>query len=383
MTVAFLYVAATVLRSTLAFGGDRRVFVLGLLLGWLVLLLSEPALSGLWHPYFAVCVGLQSAIVAVLLMTSDSSDFFAILLAITSMQAMQRWQVRTAAVLIGLFAVLTALSLAGEYGPAQAVAFAAIYTAANVFLAAYALASKRATEARLHNEALAGELQETNRELADYARRAERLAGARERQRLARDLHDSVTQTLFSMTLTAQSALLLLRRGSPQVTVQLDQIDHLARSAISEVSVLSAELPPSPVAAGGLLASLQRHLAERELSDGLTVSLEVEGDEPLQPGDEAAVMRIVQEALNNVAKHAGVPDATVRLRLQRPFRLEIEDRGRGFDTRQADTRGLGLLGMRERAGEIGWNLTVTSSPGAGTRVAAEEASNEGGRGVED
>ena len=69
---------------------------------------------------------------------------------------------------------------------------------------------RRASEARLHNEALVGELRAANRQMADYAHRLERLAGARERQRLARDLHDSVTQTLFSMTLTARSAALLL-----------------------------------------------------------------------------------------------------------------------------------------------------------------------------
>jgi signal transduction histidine kinase len=382
LAVAFLY-AATVLRSVLVFGGDRRVLVLGLLLAWLLLLLSEPAVSGLWRSYFAVCLVLQSVIVAVLLPMSNGSDFFAILLAVSSMQAIQRWKVRTVVVLIGLFAVLVGVALAGQNGAAQAVAFAAIYTAANVFLATYALASKRATEARERNETLAGELRETNRQLADYAARAERLAGARERQRLARDLHDSVTQTLFSMTLTAQSALVLLRRQSPDVAVQLDQIDRLAHGALSEVSMLGAELPSSPLADAGLLASLRRHLADRELRDGLSVSLEVEGDDRPQAGVEPALLRIVQEALNNVVKHAGVSRAAVRLRLRPPFRVEIEDEGGGFDPGRADARGLGLTSMRERAAEIGWSLKVSSSPGAGTRVVAEQVSGEeGDRSVE-
>ena len=89
---------------------------------------------------------------------------------------------------------------------------------------------------------------------------------------------------------------------------------------------------------------------------------------PLSRAESAALLSIVQEALNNVVKHAGTSDATVRLRLRPPCRLEIEDRGRGFDPERADDRGMGLDGMRERAAEIGWSLTVDSSPGAGTRV---------------
>lgn len=376
-TVAFFY-AATVLRSVLVFTGDRRDLVLLLLLVWLALLVAEPALSSVWRPYFTLYVALQSAIVAVLLGMPGFPDFFAILLAVPSMQAMQRWRPGTAVVLIGLFAVLIGLCLADEYGPAQAIAFAAIYTAANVFLAGYALAAKRAAEAKLSNETLAGELQEANRQLADYAQRAKRLAAARERQQLARDLHDSVTQTLFSMTLTAQSALLLLRRDALRAAAQLDQIDHLARSALSEVSLLSSKLPTSPLTEGGLLASLQRHLADRQSKDGLSISLQVDGDDSLPRSDEPVLLRIVQEALNNVVKHAGVSQAAVRLRLRRPFRLEIEDHGEGFETARHDPRGMGLAGMRERAEEIGWRLTVTSSPGAGTHVVATEASSEGG-----
>jgi len=373
LTVAFLYTAA-VLRSVLAFDDGRRLLALALLLAWLALLLVEPALSRRWRPWFAVNVVLQAAAIGMALTLSDSSDFFAILLAVPSMQAAMRWRVRSTEVLIGLFALLTGLCLVAEYGAVQAATFAAVYAGADVFLAAYALTTKRATEARLRNEALAVDLRDTNSRLADYAARAERLAGVRERQRLARDLHDSATQTLFSMTLTARSALLLLQRSPGQVAAQLDQVDELARSALREMDALSAELP-SPPAGDELPAALARHLRERERTDGLAVALEVEGEAAFAqptPAEAAALLRIVQEALNNVVKHAGTSSATVRLRLRRPCRLEIEDRGAGFDPERADDRGLGLDGMRERAAEVGWTLTVTSSPGAGTSVVAEE-----------
>ena len=177
------------------------------------------------------------------------------------------------------------------------------------------------------------------------------------------------------------------------MAVQLDQIDELAHSALHEMELVGAELPVPPPGGADLPAALERHLRERERQDGLTVALEVEGGARpsrgeggarpsrdggvaerarLSPAETSALLRVVQEALNNVVKHAGTSIATVRLRLQPPCRLEVEDKGRGFDPEHADAGGLGLDGMRERAAEIGWSLTVESSPGAGTRVVAEE-----------
>jgi signal transduction histidine kinase len=379
MTVGFLY-AAVVLRSLLAFDGSERVLALVLLAAWLLLLLTEPALSRVWHRYFALYAALQAAVVATLLPMSDASDFFAILLAIPSMQAMQRWRPRATAVLIGLFTVLTGLCLIDEYGRAQAVTSAALYAVADVFLAAFALAMRRASEARLRNEALVGELELANRQMADYTQRLERLAGARERQRLARDLHDSVTQTLFSMTLTARSAALLLGRDPQGLRDQLEQVEHLADSALSEMGTLGGEPAASTITEGGLVASFERHLAERMHQDGLSVSLELDGDERLPEREQQTLLRIAQEALNNVVKHAGVSTAVVRLRLRRPWRLEVEDSGRGFDPAQAGERGVGLTSMGERADEIGWRLTVVSAPGTGTRVVVEENVGDGGEG---
>jgi len=384
LTVVFLF-AASVLRSVLAFDDGRRLVALGMLAVWLVLLLSEPALSRRWRGWFVVSVAGQAAAVGVALTLSDASDFFAILLAVPAMQATMRWRLRDAAILIALFGVLTQLALIGNYGAAQAATFVAIYAGAQTFLAAYALTTKRATEARRRNEELASELRRANDRLADHAARAERLATVRERQRLARDLHDSVTQTLFSMTLTARSARLLLERSPAQVTGQLDQIDDLARGALAEMTALSAELPLA-VADDDLAAALAAHVRERERSDGLSVTVEVEGggegEAVTSPTETAALLRIVQEALNNVVKHADTPSASVRLRLRVPRRLEIEDDGKGFDPRRAGGRGLGLGGMRERAAEIGWTLAVESAPGTGTRVIVEEDVGEEDGGAE-
>jgi signal transduction histidine kinase len=387
-TAAFLF-AAAVLRSVLRFEGDQLALILILLAAWLALLLLQEPLSRRWPPAFALYVVLQAAIVLVLLGQSDGSDYFGVLLAVPSMQAMQRWPVRWAVVLIALFAVLVTLGVVEEYSPANALALAAVYTAVNLFLGSYVLTARRATEARAHNEALAADLREANQRLADSARQAERLAGARERQRLARDLHDSVTQTLFSMTLAAHSAALLRDREPGGLEAQLDQLEQLGGSAKAQLRGLRDALPGRPAAEGGLVASLRRHVEERAAQDGLTVHLKVKGERRLPSDEEEALLRIVQEALNNVVKHAGVAEAEVSVRLPQPARVEIVDRGRGFEPSdvlagqaEAGMRGAGLSIMGERASDIGWRLAVDSAAGGGTRVVAQEqtdASESGGQ----
>ena len=108
--------------------------------------------------------------------------------------------------------------------------------------------------------------------------------------------------------------------------------------------------------------------------DDLTVSFEVQGSQPLTPAEEQSLFRIAQEALNNVVKHAGVSQAVLRLRLDEPFSMEIEDQGVGFDRQQIQDHGrLGMASMRERAAEIGWGLQVDSSPADGTRIIVQKA----------
>ena len=117
---------------------------------------------------------------------------------------------------------------------------------------------------------------------------------------------------------------------------------------------------------------LREHLTQRK-QENLQVSLEVRGRSGLNPPEEHALLRIAQEALNNVVKHAQTNRAWVRLCLEEPPWIEIEDRGCGFDAgRDLERRGVGLKSMRERADEIGWRLRVTSRPGAGTCIRAEK-----------
>jgi signal transduction histidine kinase len=288
---------------------------------------------------------------------------------------MHQFTIKEAVIWTGLTTLLTFLSLYQAFGIFYAIAIAVVFFGGSFLLVMYIRATHRASLIQEQQQALVSELELANRQLEAYSQQLQQLAIGRERQRLARELHDSVTQTIFSMTLTTQSALMLLERDRSRVAAQLDRLDQLTRSTLTEMQVLISKLKPEKT--GGFVAALRQHLDERSRLDNLSVSLEVDGSLPLTAAEEQSLFRITQEALNNIVKHAGVTRAAVRLHLDAQPWLEIEDRGVGFDPHQAKGSGrVGLVSMQERAAEIGWNLSVDSTPGNGTRVQVRKDSGE-------
>ena len=379
LTVALLFAAVTVraLLDTL----DTPLLrpTLALLLAWLLLLLGGAALARRHPRWFVVCLSTQALLVVGLMLLTGGGDYFAALLMILAMQIVRQFGARLGARWIALFALLLLWPLTRTYGLWQGLAYTLIYSAGSALFASYALAIQAAQAAHAANRDLLTRLEDANRQLQRYAAQQERAAVTRQRAALARDLHDSVTQTIFSMTLTAQSALLLLERQPERVSSQLDRLHDLAQSALAAMRTLVSELRPPPLAAG-LAAALRQHAAQRQLTDNLTVELEVLGEPGahLSPAEEQGLLRIAQEALNNVVKHAGVAQACIRLHLAEPLWMEITDRGQGFAAEQTGPgRGLGLVGMRERAAEIGWRLAVDSAPGGGARIRVEKAETGG------
>lgn len=259
----------------------------------------------------------------------------------------------------------------------MATASSLVYMTAFALMASYTLASHRARAAIARNQAMLQELEEANRNLMAYSERMEQLTIARERSRLGRELHDSVTQSIFSLTLTSQSAMLLLERTPSRVGEQLSRMKELTEGALAEMQMLISKLSPSKITEGGLVVALRRHINETLLPDGQAVSLEVEGNLPLTPEEEQGLFRIIQESLNNIVKHAGASQATIRLHLTEPVWIVIEDNGRGFNLPQARNGDrVGLLSMGERAAEIGWNLQIFTSPGSGTNVHLDKSAHE-------
>ena len=364
---------AVFLRSILVYRGSPELFpVLGVLLFWLVLFASEPAISNKWTRYFPLYLFLQTGSIFTLLGIPDSTDFFAALFVIPSMQVMQRLGSRIWVVWIGLCALVTTVLLLESYGN-QTYALVLIYTAGSVFYGLYTKATRQAQITRLENLALARELQETNQKLEAYSAQMEQLVVARERNRLARDLHDAVTQTVFSMTLATQSASLLLERNPEKVGAQLDRLGQLSRNALSEMQLLISELKPELAGRGGLVAALRSYLAGGHFPENMTIDLEVQGEQVIGYAEEQSLFHIIREALNNVVKHSQASKTQVRVHLNEPSWIEVEDDGRGFDLQQAQSSGrVGLPSMRERSEEIGWDLRIRSSPGAGTCIRVEK-----------
>jgi len=372
LAVGFMF-SATVLRSILIFqGGPLLSQILRLFSVWLLLLIGNSLLSRRAPWFFAIFIGLEMILVLVLLLITRT-DFFAFLFAIAVMQAMQQYTPRVVGILIGLSTLMTFIILVGIYGKFQAFALALVFAAGSVFLAVYIWSTRQSREIRNRQQVLVRELNEANRQIEFFSQQKQQLAAARERRHLARELHDSVTQTIFSMTLTTQSALLLLERDRQQVAAQLDRLDQLARNTLAEMQILISRLAPENIAAGGFINTLQQHLADRHRLDNLSVFLEVEGVLLLAPEEEAILFRIAQEALNNIVKHAQVSESVLRVHLDEPFWMEIEDKGCGFNPQQIHDRSrLGLASMHERATEINWHLQVETSPGKGTRIRVEK-----------
>jgi signal transduction histidine kinase len=375
--VAGCFYGAVFLRALLFFQDSPDLGRILLLLGICIVLgATESAISRKWKYYFPVYLALEVILIIYLLSMPGSRDFFAILFVIPTMQIMLRFDSWVGWIWIiscGLLMLFLFLKFFGT----QVIAVAIVNTAGNIFFGAYALFTRRAQVAHAQNQALAQELDGVNHQLKDTLSQFEQLAIARERNRLARELHDSVTQTVFSMNLTVQSALLLYERDPGQVAGQLDRLTQLAHSALYEMQILIAELRPEKDPQGGLLPALRKHIADRQLQGDLSVVLDVEGDGILNSSEEQGLFRIAQEALNNVVKHAQAKQAHLKLHLSEPFWMEIVDQGQGFDLEKAPDQGhVGLLSMRERAEEIGWEFNIFTSPASGTWIRVERLALE-------
>jgi signal transduction histidine kinase len=198
---------------------------------------------------------------------------------------------------------------------------------------------------------------------------ADESAASRERQRLARDLHDAVSQTLFSSALIADVLPRIWEKNPDEGRRRLEELRQLTRGALAEMRALLLELRPAALERGELGDLL------RQLSEAITgrarvpVTVNIEGHATLPAEVQVGLYRIAQEALNNVAKHAAAGSVSVELRSSdKEVRLTVSDDGRGYDPEDVSPEHLGLSIMGERAEAIGAELRVDSQPKRGTRV---------------
>ena len=200
---------------------------------------------------------------------------------------------------------------------------------------------------------------------------AKHVAVLEERQRLARDLHDSVTQSLYGLNLYAEAAAGHLAIGQlDQVRQYLNDIQNPAQESLTEIRLLIYELRPPVLEQEGLVTALQNRLYSVESRAELKSNLKSNLEERLPLVIEEGLYRIAQEALNNTLKHAHARKISINISQDKgTVTMEISDDGKGFDPVTACQDGcLGILSMRERASVQDWDFNVESSPGMGTRI---------------
>ena len=204
--------------------------------------------------------------------------------------------------------------------------------------------------------------------------RSRELSVVEERNRLARDLHDAVSQTLFSLTLTAEAASELLDRDTEAARAQLAEVRRLAAEAREEMRSLVFQLRPADLEADGLVATLRKHVEVLGRVHAAGLDLTVRGNAEPDAGVQRELYRIAQEALQNALKHSGAGRIGVELDLDPArTRLVVTDDGSGFDPADPRVRSqhLGVTVMAERARAVGGRLDLRSAPGEGTTVTAE------------
>ncbi|WP_345568042.1 GAF domain-containing sensor histidine kinase [Nonomuraea rosea] len=196
------------------------------------------------------------------------------------------------------------------------------------------------------------------------------LAMLEERNRMARELHDAVTQKLFSLRLTAQAAATMLETAPAKAAVELERVQRLAGEALSELRAVIVELRPAELDRHGLAETLRKHVRLLDRLHASEVTFECDELPPLDPPVEVAVLRVAQEALHNALRHSNAARVSVGLAYEDgKLTMTVRDDGDGFE--QAESRGLGLVSMRDRAESVGGVMTVRSARGEGTTVRVE------------
>jgi signal transduction histidine kinase len=213
----------------------------------------------------------------------------------------------------------------------------------------------------------------TNARLYEHSRE---LSIMDERNRLALDLHDVLSQKLFALALAAESADTMIELDHEGARAQLARLRELAQDALEELRLVILELRPPELERDGLAMTLRKHVEVlRRLQDGvISFDLELDGEPAGNPDRDRELLRIAQEALQNAVRHAGASHVVLRLEARNGrLVLEVRDDGAGFDPDAVSVRArrLGLTSMEQRARRVGGSLRIDSAAGSGTTVRLE------------
>ncbi|MBW5449431.1 HAMP domain-containing protein [Cohnella sp. CFH 77786] len=212
-------------------------------------------------------------------------------------------------------------------------------------------------------------LQRLSNNNTELEAKAKMSAVVEERQRLARELHDAVSQQLFAISMTATAVGRTLDQDFEKARRQIELIEEMASVAQSEMRALLLHLRPIHLEGKRLSQAIPELIQEMKAKVPVDISLDMEEDLPLNIGMENHLFRIVQEALSNTLRHARASKMGIELqRRGDAVRLGIRDNGVGFDIQERKQASYGLMNMEERVNELGGSFHVVSAPGKGTRI---------------
>lgn len=370
----YLLAIAAVIRTLVAFQDERFIKLVPLVTSYLILLFLEPFYIRRSRRLTYLYLVIQTIIICTIAFLTPPVDFWASLFAPLVVQVMHNFPQRTGLIITGIFTLVMSSFMGMRIGLEVVLPLILVYSVIYFLLAAFIALIREAESARRESQEQQAELRIAHQQLQDYTAQAEELAVLQERNRVARSLHDSVTQTLFTLHLSTESALILVDRDLEKVKQQLEEVQALAKSALSEMRTLIFELRPTPAMEVGLVPALRQHAILLERQHGLEVSLHFMAEPDLTKDQAQQMFRIAQEALNNVVKHAHTDKAFVSIEVEHQrVILTIKDEGRGFSPEKVKRKGssIGLSSMRERAGAIGGTLSIESTLGEGTLVVFE------------
>ena len=215
------------------------------------------------------------------------------------------------------------------------------------------------------------ELEEANRKLEEYALASERLAASRERNRIARELHDTLAHTLSGLAIQLEAAKTIVGGENPQLTGMMDKASTTIREGLNETRRTLKALRASPLDDLGLSIALKRLAEDARSREKIVIKTEIiDENSDWSENLEEGIYRIAQESLENIIRHSGASEALLKLEEDNgTLILTVSDNGRGFETGSFNEEGrYGLRGMRERAAGLGGKITISSRIGHGTTI---------------
>jgi len=349
---------------------EKRIQTIPILVLFILLMIFQPLLPPNRKAVSAIYLTVQMLMMVVLYFVVPQVDYWAILLIPSIIYAVHVFSLEVGLIWVAIFTIVVSIIIVNRHGFGVAL----VYFAAYVFFASYAFLLEKMEIAQAESQQLLLELQKSNQKLEALASNAEELATIKERNRLARELHDSVTQSVYSLTLLAAGWRRLAVKGDLlNVVDSFAEIEEVAQQALKEMRLLIYELRPLALENEGLHGALYNRLNAVEKRAGVEARLVMDEVLDLPTATEEVLYAIAVEALNNALKHASATRVTIKLHAgDSCILMEVMDNGRGFDLLQGiESRGMGLKSMRERVEHLNGKLEIISEPGAGTNIKVE------------